>query len=187
MSIGAVSFRGEEQQKKSSALPVATTLAGGAIGAFAIKEKITGKDVIKNDTFELKDFNNLKKLKSNDRSVTAYWLPNEEGSINEVYLWQGDTFIGEAINRSNTSYNECAIERTNVDNENMLHQNKRLAKFDKFVKEQKADIPKIGSLAISRAETYEAVEIMETVQPQGYETDDDLTVNDWAKFAKNSL
>jgi len=142
---------------------------------------------VSNDTFELKDFNNLKKLKSNDRSVTAYWLPNEEGSINEVYLWQGDTFIGEAINRSNTSYNECAIERTDVDNENMLHQNKRLAKFDKFVKEQKADIPKIGSLAISRAETYEAVEIMETVQPQGYETDDDLTVNDWAKFAKNSL
>jgi len=57
MSIGAVSFRGEEQQKKSSALPVATTLAGGAIGAFAIKEKITGKDVIKKDTFEIKGKN----------------------------------------------------------------------------------------------------------------------------------
>jgi len=67
MSIGAVSFRGEEQQKKSSALPVATTLAGGAIGAFAIKEKITGKDVIKNDTFELKG----KKIADEDKDVVT--------------------------------------------------------------------------------------------------------------------
>ena len=142
---------------------------------------------VSNEQFELKDFKNLKKLKSNDRTVTAYWLPNEEGSINEVYLWQGDTFIGEAINRSLTSYNECAIERTEKDEVNMLEQNKRLAKFDKFVKDEKAEIPKIGSYKATPEKVYEEVEIMETLQPKGYDGDEDLTVEDWSKFARESL
>jgi len=144
---------------------------------------------VSNCEFELKDFKNLKRLKSNDRSVTAYWLPDMEGTINEVYLWQGDTFIGQAENRAQYAYNECAIERTEVDEANMLHQNKRVAHQYKFIKDEKAEIPKVGNFTTTPAAVYEKVEIMENVQPKGYDIDeeDEESVVDWGKFAKNSL
>jgi len=69
----------------------------------------------------------------------------------------------------------------------MLEQNKRLAKFDKFVKDEKAEIPKIGSYKATPEKVYEEVEIMETLQPKGYDGDEDLTVEDWSKFARESL
>jgi hypothetical protein len=98
---------------------------------------------VNGEGFELSDFQTLSRLKPNDTSVTAYWLPLETGSIEKVYLYQGDTYIGEASNRSALDYNECAIERTQEDGEKMLHQQKRLAKFDKFVKDHQSGIPQI--------------------------------------------
>ncbi|KAA6310533.1 hypothetical protein EZS27_038177, partial [termite gut metagenome] len=58
--------------------------------------------------FELADFDSLNRLKPNDVGVTAYWLPLEDGGVDKVYLYQGDTYIGEALNRSAYDYNECA-------------------------------------------------------------------------------
>jgi len=145
---------------------------------------------VSNDTFELKDFKNLKRLKPNDRTVTAYWLPNSEGSINEVYLWQGETFIGEAENRSKYDYNECAIERTEADEANMLHQNKRVAKQYKFVKDEKSEIPKIGSFKTQPVDYTESEDVVlqlsENEQPKGYE-DDSEPVENWAEYAKRAL
>jgi hypothetical protein len=107
---------------------------------------------VDNEKFELADFNSLNRLKSNDTELTAYWLPLEDGSIDKVYLYQEDTYIGEALNRSAFDYNECAVERTPEDEAKMLHQQKRIAKFDKFIKESKAGIPKIGHRQTDAAE-----------------------------------
>jgi hypothetical protein len=126
---------------------------------------------VSGETFELADFHSLKRLKSNSLELTAYWLPNEAGSIERVYLYQGETYIGEAVNRAHFAYNENAIERTEEDRAGMLHQHKRLSIFDKFIKDVKADLPTIGQLEASASAALSAVsvEIVETVQPVGYE------------------
>lgn len=129
---------------------------------------------VSGEKFELVKFESLKHLKPNNTSVKAYWMPEEDGSIEKVYLYQGDTYIGEALNRSGFAYNECTIERTDEDKANMLHQNKRLAKFDKFVKDEQVDIPKLGRMDAKETEELASVEvkIIETEQPKGYEEDE---------------
>jgi len=112
---------------------------------------------VQGDKFELQHFGNLKRLKPNNWDVTAYWLPDEDGTISNVYLYQGDTYIGEAVNKAQYAYNECAIERTDIDDLNMLHQNKRLSKFDAFMKEQRVDIPRIGIMEASTSQIMQRV------------------------------
>lgn len=155
---------------------------------------INNNDYVKcaNETFDLVNFNCLKRLKPNNYRVTAYWMPEADGSVNKVYLYQDEVYIGEAVNSSQFAYNECAIERTEADKANMLHQNKRLAKFDKFVKDQRTDIPDIGSL---RASTVAAIDTIanhreepEPVQAEVY--DDDYYFaeeTDWRARAINDL
>jgi hypothetical protein len=143
---------------------------------------------VANEEFELINFDSLNRLKSNNTKITAYWLPDDDGSINKVYLYQGENYIGEALNRSKFDYNENAIERTDEDRDNMLHQEKRLAKFDKFVKENRSDIPKIGKMDSETSATIAAVpvEIVETVQPKGL--DDEFEYKfDAIAFAKKQL
>lgn len=138
--------------------------------------------------FCLKDFNNLKKLKPNNREVTAYWLPDEDGGISTVYLYQGDTYIGEAYNSTTTRYNEFAIERTGADEANMLHQNKRNAMFDKIIRDSREQLPDViyetPEQLVQRASV--VPEIIETQQPKNYDGYDDLD-EDWAAKAIQSL
>ena len=141
--------------------------------------------------FWLRDYNSLRRLKPNNRKVMAYWLPENDGSIDKVYLYQDDTFIGEAYNSTKYEYNEFAVERTESvdDKENMLHQNKRNAKFDKLIKERRAEIPKVGYETPEQLKDRETItpEIVENEQPKNYDGDDDLEEIDWAAKATNSL
>lgn len=100
-----------------------------------------------NTKFNIANFSDLKKLKPNNCKVTAYWLPDTDGSVKEVIIYQGETFIGRAYNRMNVSYNECKVEMTDQDHENKLHQDKRTAKFDKIINDRKSEIPKIGAIS----------------------------------------
>ena len=97
--------------------------------------------------FELKDFGSLKRLQPNNSRVTAYWLPDGDEEVKRVYLYQGETYIGEAENRGQYAYNECAAERTEADEAKMLHQYKRAAKFDAMVRERRQDIGKTGRIS----------------------------------------
>lgn len=142
-----------------------------------------------NCEFELLDFACLQRLKSNDRSVTAYWLPAADGSIANVYLYQGETYIGEAVNRANYKYNECQIEQTDADKSNILHQNSRISKFDKMIKERRAELPVIGKLEPSVASMIRnaPMDIVENEQPKNYEEDEFSENIDYAALAVNSL
>ena len=140
-----------------------------------------------NAEFCLADFDALKRLKANNRNVTAYWLPDENGSVSRVYLYQGDTYIGEAIDRGQFAYNECAIERTEEDEAKMLEQYKRAAKFDKKVRDRRAEIPHTGMIEASDAADIASVavdimEITENEQPDGYEEDE---FTDWSQRARD--
>ena len=143
---------------------------------------------VANGQFELTDFSSLRRLKPNNYKVTAYWLPENDGSIERVYLYQGEVYIGEAVNRAQYSYNECAIERTAEDEAKMLHQHRRNAKFDKMIRERRASLPKIGRISAEDAEQTASLtaEIIETEQPAGYE-EDEWTSEDYAAIAIKNL
>lgn len=151
---------------------------------------IYNNDYVKaaNTEFELANFDCLKRLKPNNTQVTAYWLPEDDGCVNKVYVYQGDTYIGEAINRDCSDYNECAIERTQADEYAMLHQQKRIAKFDKKIRDRKADIPKIGTMdsTISEAISKVPFSIVETEQPKGI-AETDYQEIDYSQLAKQQL
>ena len=143
---------------------------------------------VSNTECEIKDFAVLKRLQPNNYNVTAYWLPEDDGSIASVYLYQGDTYIGEAVNRSQFEYNECAVERTGEDDDKMLHQNKRASKFDKMIRTKRSEIGRVGVSDTSLAAAVREVplDVVENVQPAGYE-EDEFTVVDYAAKAKNDF
>jgi len=76
----------------------------------------------------------LEKLAPNNLTVDAYWLPNENGVIDEVYLYQNGQFICTA-NRL-IAYNEAKAERTEADDLAKLNQDKYVAQFDKYSKDE---------------------------------------------------
>ena len=145
---------------------------------------------VDNAGFELKDFGSLNRLKPNNYRVTAYWLPGADERVETVYLYQDGVYIGEAENREKWAYNECEAERTDADNAAMLHQQKRVAKFDKWVKERRAELPKVGhqnaELGMRNAELEPVIVPEVNEQPLGYE-EDEWNAEDYAALAIKRL
>lgn len=148
---------------------------------------------VKGEQYELADYGCLERLKPNSRRVEAYWNEGTDGKVERVYLWQGETYIGEAENMEKWRYNEFAAERGAEDEAKMLHQMKRVAKFDALVREKRAELPRVGGAGVmpsadalgTVAEAVE-VEVVETEQPENYEGDEFEGVN-WGARALESL
>ena len=83
----------------------------------------------------------LELLRPNNRTVDAYWIPDENGSINEVYVYQNGEYICTCDKL--IEYNEAKAERTEVDEAAKLKQDKYVAMFDKYVKDGVVDFPKL--------------------------------------------
>jgi hypothetical protein len=130
---------------------------------------------VDNEEFQIKDFGLLDRLTTNNKKVTAYWLPESDGEVKEVYLYQEGEYIGVAENRKEKAYNECEVERTEEDEKKMLAQCKRIAGFDKKIRERKAQIPHIGIVSIEEKKEIEQVdwEIVANEQPKGYDYEDE--------------
>ncbi len=154
--------------------------------------------VVNYEEFQLRDFSSLEKLKPNCTKVTAYWLPDSEGAVEDVYLYQDETFIGIAENRSKYAYNECAIERDETDEANLLYQHKRVAKYDKYIRDRREQLMKVGRLIADNGKlitdsgqlTEDSVEVLDVKigeQPKGYESDDEsysaIDIAEWTKKA----
>lgn len=129
--------------------------------------------------YELADFNSLDRLQPNNRNVTAYYLPDGEGYMESVYLYQGDTYIGEATDAERWRYNECAVERTAEDEAKMLHQNKRIAQYDRKIRGEREKLPRVGvspkvlkGVADVEPVIVHVPEQVIGVQPKGYEQDE---------------
>lgn len=149
---------------------------------------------VNNAEYEIRDFGCLNRLQPNNKRVTAYWLPKEDGSVPVVYLYQDGKYIGEADNRERYAYNECAAERTAADEQNMLHQQKRAAKFDKFIRDKRAELPQIGRVSVEQSQEAAGVPvdivIEESEQPRNYEQDElspEFNATDYAAMALQSL
>lgn len=132
-------------------------------------------------------------LKPNNYSVTAYWMPDADGNVESVQLYQGDRFIGEC--QKIVAYNESAAERTDADREAMLEQEKYVAKYYKMNKDGKADklhrLKAIPAVVLDEAVAAVAVEPVKTVvvdpPPKVEQPADEWGNEDWTQFALNSL
>ena len=81
----------------------------------------------------LSDTSVLEKLRPNDYQVTAYYMPDEEGKPTEVYIFQGDKYI-DHVEKVET-YNRVMAEQTEEDVVKYIEQQKKIAKFGKYVRD----------------------------------------------------
>lgn len=85
----------------------------------------------------LSDTSVLEKLRPNDYKVTAYYMPDVEGKPSEVYIFQGDKYI-DTVEKVET-YNRVLSEQTEEDMVNYIEQRKKIAKFEKYVRDNEIE------------------------------------------------
>jgi len=91
--------------------------------------------------YQLPSVSELEKLEPNNYGVTAYWLPDGNGEIKAVYLYQGDRFICEC--QKIRTFNTARAEWTEDDKEAYTNQMKYISNFDKTVKDDKGELAKV--------------------------------------------
>ncbi len=131
----------------------------------------------------------LSMLAPNKYDVEAYWLPDENGQVNEVYLYQGEKYLCEA--KRIEKYNEAQIERTERDEEIRTHQAKHLAHTRKRVEDRADSIPRIE--IIRNVPDYsdivpERLDVSPESPSEIYESDNTIADADyWKELGKASI
>lgn len=100
----------------------------------------------------------IRKLRAGMK-VEAYWLPDEDGGVGSVYLWQGDEYVCEC--RRVARYNTATAEQTDEDRAAYQEQAKYVSRFDKMMKDGRISpvvtIEKSDAEAVRQAEARVAV------------------------------
>lgn len=89
-----------------------------------------------------------------DSEFTAYWLPEADGQISRVFLYQDGEFITEATYES--AFQEARAEQTEEDLQILAGQRQYRDDFNEMVKEGRAALPRVGVIpaaAIKAPET----------------------------------
>lgn len=76
----------------------------------------------------------LDRLAPNNYNVDAYYLPDDDGSLKDVYIYQNGVLI-DKLNNIGT-YNTADAEQTEADKQIFINQNKFIAKFDSMTKKE---------------------------------------------------
>lgn len=107
----------------------------------------------------------LSYLKPNNYDVKAYWLPDADGAISKVYLYQDEEYLGEADKIE--TYNEAQCERTERDEEIRINQAKRQATARKYVADVVENkVVKIGIVEKTNYNDLVDVDPVADVQPK---------------------
>lgn len=101
------------------------------------------------ENYAIESYGILSKLQPNNYSVEAYFLPDENGETTEVFMYQGDTYLGRATRIER--YQEAKIERTERDEQIRMEQSKRQAIYHAMEKQLKQQ--KFRKVEIVRAES----------------------------------
>lgn len=112
------------------------------------------------------------KLEPRNYKVDAYWLPDTEGNITEVYVYQNGRLIDTC--RKVERYNEATAEQTDADREAYTEQAKYVAQFDSMVKKNK-----IHRLGITRQEVAAAVREVQAIPVAIPEPENDLDYSEY--------
>ena len=122
------------------------------------------------NNFVLPDPETIARLEPRNYKVEAYYLPDADGNISEVYIYQHGRYL--ATCKPVTRYNEATAEQTEADRAAYTEQAKYVAKFDKMMKDGK--IRKVGIM--KKAETKEIADIKaEAVEMKPRTEEDDYS------------
>ena len=88
----------------------------------------------------------LERLAPNNYKVTAYYLPDEEGKPQDVFIFQGDRFIDQ-VEKVET-YNRVMAEQTEEDRRKFYHQQKKVREFNTYVDNNM--VPALGTMEAER-------------------------------------
>ena len=117
-----------------------------------------------------------------DDSGQAYYLPDNEGNVSEVYVYQDDNFIATCALLD--PYNEAKAETTEQDVLSYEEQSKYVSQFDSMIK--KEAITKVAILPRDvpddDAEVVELAPVATTPELEEYSFD-----LDYASMAKDDL
>ena len=83
----------------------------------------------------------LEQLEPNNRKVTAYYLPDEEGKPTDVFLYQNDRYLDKV--RPVVTYSRVMAEQTEEDRAVYTEQAKIVSHFSKYLKDHA--IGKVGT------------------------------------------
>lgn len=117
----------------------------------------------------------LSRLKPNNLSVTAYYLADDDNTIQSVYLWQDGEFICEC--KKINEYNRSTAERTEADNKALQEQRAYVDEFTQLIKTNTKALPKLHINEVKDNYNNLEVEIVQSTQ-QPVDDDDDFNLDD---------
>ena len=97
----------------------------------------------------------LERLEPNNYKVTACYLPDDEGAPQEVFIYQKGKYI-DTVEKVNT-YSRVMAEQTEEDQAAFVEQQKKIAKFNKYVEDNAID--RLGILKPSQQAQQEVLEV----------------------------
>ena len=125
----------------------------------------------------------IEKLEPRNYKVDAYYLPDADGTINEVYIYQNGRYI--ATCKPVARYNENTAEQTEADKEAYTEQAKYVAKFDKMMKDSK--IKRVGILAKEETKLITEVQAEAVPLPAQAEEEDYSAYMDISAFEHDAV
>lgn len=125
----------------------------------------------------------IEKLEPRNYKVDAYYLPDADGTINEVYIYQNGRYI--ATCKPVARYNENTAEQTEADKEACTEQAKYVAKFDKMMKDSK--IKRVGILAKEETKLITEVQAEAVSLPAQAEEEDYSAYMDISAFEHDAV
>lgn len=97
----------------------------------------------------------LERLEPNNYKVTACYLPDDEDAPQEVFIYQKGKYI-DTVEKVNT-YSRVMAEQTEEDQAAFVEQQKKIAKFNKYVEDNAID--RLGILKPSQQAQQEVLEL----------------------------
>ena len=125
----------------------------------------------------------IEKLEPRNYKVDAYYLPDADGTINEVYIYQNGRYI--ATCKPVARYNENTAEQTEDDKAAYTEQSKYVAQFDKMMKDGK--IKRVGILAKEEAKLITEVQAEAVPLPAQAEEEDYSAYMDISAFEHDAV
>ena len=125
----------------------------------------------------------IEKLEPRNYKVDAYYLPDADGTINEVYIYQNGRYI--ATCKPVARYNENTAEQTEYDKAAYTEQSKYVAQFDKMMKDGK--IKRVGILAKEEAKLITEVQAESVPLPAQAEEEDYSAYMDISAFEHDAV
>ena len=132
----------------------------------------------------------LEKLEPNNWKVEAYYLTNEQGEATDVWIYQNDMMIDKLQNVG--TFNTADAEQTEEDRAIFTEQQKKIAHFGKYVKENEIAPVRVMEKGLAAAQPQptepEGDESRETVEAEEL-TDmmEDIVSEDYEAKGKNDI